>query len=55
MGNAAQVTIVVGSDGSGLPHPKWMENLKLAVAVQQNITQTYPHAAASHPLTKFSL
>lgn len=42
MGNAAQVTIVVGSDGSGLPHPKWMENLKLAVAVQQNITQTYP-------------
>ncbi len=42
VGNAAQVTIVVGSDGSGLPHPKWMENLKLAVAVQQNITQTYP-------------
>ena len=42
VGNAAQVTIVVGSDGSGLPHPKWMENLKLAVGVQQNITQTYP-------------
>lgn len=41
-GNAAQVTIVVGSDGSGLPHPNWMENLKLAVALQQDITQLYP-------------
>lgn len=41
-GNAAQVTIVVGSDGSGLPHPNWMENLKLAVALQQDVTQMYP-------------
>lgn len=41
-GNAAQVTIVVGSDGSGLPHPNWMENLKLAVALQQDVTQIYP-------------
>jgi stage II sporulation protein P len=36
------VTIVVGSDGSGLPHPNWMENLKLAVALQQDVTQMYP-------------
>lgn len=41
-GNAAQVTIVVGSDGSGLAHPRWMENLKLAVGLQQDITQLYP-------------
>ncbi len=45
VGTAAQVTIVVGSDGSGLPHPNWMENLKLAVAVQQNILQQYPTLA----------
>jgi stage II sporulation protein P len=41
-GNAAQITIVVGSDGSGLPHPNWMENLKLAVGLQQDISQLYP-------------
>lgn len=41
-GNAAQLTLVVGSDGSGLPHPHWMENLKLAVALQQRVCQTYP-------------
>ena len=46
-GNAAQVTIVVGSDGSGLPHPNWMENLKLAVALQQDITQLYPTMSRS--------
>ena len=42
VGNAAQVTIVVGSDGSGLTHPHWMENLKLAVGIQQDLTQLYP-------------
>ena len=40
-GTAAQITLVVGSDGSGLEHPKWMENLKLAVAIQQNISADY--------------
>lgn len=45
VGAAAQVSIVVGSDGSGLPHPNWMENLKLAVAIQQDILQTYPTLA----------
>ena len=39
---AAQMTLVVGSDGSGLPHPDWMENLKLAVALQQDILTEYP-------------
>ena len=39
---AAQMTLVVGSDGSGLPHPDWMENLKLSVALQQDILTEYP-------------
>ncbi len=42
VGNIAQISMVVGSDGSGLVHPKWMENLKLATALQQNISQRYP-------------
>ncbi|WP_298029957.1 stage II sporulation protein P [uncultured Dysosmobacter sp.] len=42
VGTAAQMSIVVGSDGSGLPHPDWMENLRLAVAVQENALERYP-------------
>lgn len=42
VGTAAQMTLVVGSDGSGLTHPNWMENLKLAVTLQQDILAEYP-------------
>ena len=41
-GTAAQLTLVVGSDGSGLTHPHWKENLRLAVAVQQDALACYP-------------
>jgi len=41
-GVSAQMSLVVGSDGSGLEHPEWMENLKLAAALQQNILERYP-------------
>ena len=40
--NAAQLSIVVGGDGSGLPHGHWQENLKLAVLLQQNLLEDYP-------------
>lgn len=40
-GTAAQLTLVMGSDGSGLEHPDWMENLKLAVAIQERILGDY--------------
>ena len=42
VGTAAQLTVVVGSDGSGLTHPSWMENLKLGTAVQSQLLQRYP-------------
>ena len=42
VGTAAQMTLVMGSDGSGLPHDRWMENLKLAVALQDDLLQSYP-------------
>lgn len=41
-GNAAQMTLVVGSDGSGLTHSRWRENLKLAVALQEDLLTEYP-------------
>lgn len=39
---AAQMTLVVGSDGSGLPHPDWMENLRLAVRLQEDLLSRFP-------------
>lgn len=41
-GTAAQMSLVMGSDGSGLEHPKWLENLRLAAAVQQDVLEHYP-------------
>ena len=40
--NVAQMSLVIGTDGGGLDHPEWRENLKLAVAVQQTLTEKYP-------------
>jgi stage II sporulation protein P len=42
VGAAAQLSIVVGSDGSGLNHPNWLENLRLAVAIQEETLDKYP-------------
>lgn len=41
-GTASQLTLVVGSDGGGLSHPDWMENLRLAVAIQEQVLTDYP-------------
>ena len=41
-GTAAQLTLVVGSDGSGLTHPDWMENLRLAAALQESLLTEHP-------------
>ena len=37
----AQVMFVIGSDGSGLYHPNWRENLKFAITVQQKGNEKY--------------
>ncbi len=42
VGVPAQMSLVMGSDGSGLEHPDWMENLRLAAAVQQDVLEHYP-------------
>ena len=41
-GTAAQLTLVVGSDGSGAEHPRWMENLRLAAAIQEEALRRHP-------------
>ena len=41
-GNAAQISLVIGTDGGGLTHDHWQENLKLAVAVQNAVLADYP-------------
>ena len=40
--NAAQLSFVVGTDGGGLEHPLWQENLKLATAITQCLAEDYP-------------
>ena len=42
VGIPAQMSLVMGSDGSGLEHPNWRENLRLAAAVQQDVLEHYP-------------
>lgn len=40
--NAAQMSFVIGTDGGGLTHPDWQENLKLAAAIQQALCAEHP-------------
>jgi len=44
-GTSAQLTFVMGSDGSGLEHPRWRENLKLAASLQSALLEKYPTLA----------
>ena len=40
--NAAQLEFVIGSNGGGLSHEQWRENLKLACAVQETLYREHP-------------
>ena len=39
---ASQVMLLVGTDGSGLEHPHWRDNLSLALTLQQAVTKVHP-------------
>lgn len=39
---AAQLMFVIGTDGGGLEHPNWKQNLKIAVKIQQKANEMYP-------------
>ncbi len=38
----AQLMFVIGTDGGGLDHPNWKQNLKLAVKIQEKANEMYP-------------
>ena len=39
---AAQLMFVIGTDGGGLEHPNWKNNLKLAIKIQEKANDLYP-------------
>lgn len=39
---AAQIMFVIGTDGGGLTHPNWQQNLKFAVKIQEKANEMYP-------------
>ncbi len=39
---AAQLMFVIGTDACGLKHDEWMENLKLAIMIQNRANEMYP-------------
>ena len=40
--NAAQLLFVVGTDGGGLSHPDWRENMSFQLRLHERIEQLYP-------------
>lgn len=38
----AQMMFVIGTDGGGLEHPNWNQNLKIAVKIQKKANEMYP-------------
>ncbi len=39
---AAQLMFVIGTDGGGLEHANWVQNLKFAVKIQEKANELYP-------------
>lgn len=40
--SVAQMMFVMGTDGGGLEHPNWKQNLKIAVKIQEKANEMYP-------------
>lgn len=40
--SVAQIMFVIGTDGGGLEHPNWVENLKIAIKIQAKANEMYP-------------
>lgn len=38
----AQIMFVIGTNGGGLEHPNWVQNLKIAVKIQEKVNEMYP-------------
>ena len=40
--SVAQLMFVIGTNGSGLEHPNWIQNLKIAIRIQEKANEMYP-------------
>lgn len=49
---AAQIMFVIGTNGGGLWHPNWEQNLKFAIKIQEKAEEMYPGLFKSIMLTK---
>ena len=49
---AAQLMFVIGTNGGGLWHPNWNQNLKFAIKVQEKAEEMYPGLFKPIMLTK---
>ena len=49
---AAQIMFVIGTNGGGLWHPNWNQNLKFAIKVQEKAEELYPGLFKPIMLTK---
>jgi stage II sporulation protein P len=49
----SQVMFVMGSDASGLEHPKWRENFNLALHLQAKMNELYPSLAKPIRLSQY--
>ena len=38
----SQLMFVIGTNGSGLDHPNWVQNLKIAIKIQEKANEMYP-------------
>ena len=38
----AQIMFLIGTNGGGLEHPNWIQNLKIAVKIQEKANEMYP-------------
>ena len=38
----AQLMFVIGTDGGGSEHPNWVQNLKIAIKIQEKASEMYP-------------
>ena len=38
----AQIMFVIGTNGGGLEHPNWVQNLKIAAKIQEKANEMYP-------------
>ncbi len=49
----SQVLLVMGTNSSGLNHPKWKENFKLALHIQSQMNKLYPSLAKPIELSQY--